>query len=518
MPGPRRGDCATQENTAVIELKGISKDFPGVHALVNVDVAFARGEVHAIVGQNGAGKSTIVKILAGVYKPDGGSILMNGRPVSIDSPQNARRLGLAVIYQEFQLIPSLSIAENMFLGREPLRRGAAGLFVDWGRLHASSREILSQLASNLDPVTPVSELSTSDQQIVEIAKALSTNAEVILMDEPTASLTAPEIRRLFSIISSLRARGVTVIYISHRMEEVFDIADSITVITDGRCVATTRINEITLDGVIRLMIGRKLEEMYPRKETHTTAEALRVTGLGIPGVLHDISFSVRSGEVLGIFGFIGSGRTELARALFGAEPAETGRIEVSGREVRIRSVLDAINAGIALVVEDRKREGLFLEMSVLDNICISSLETMSHMGFIDTKLARAVGNTFLQRLDIRTPSLGHLAKNLSGGNQQKVIVAKWLNCQSPLIIFDEPTRGIDVGAKVEMYQIIRSLAEKGSAVIVISSELSEVLGISDRLIIMRAGRIISRSDTSRITKEEVLNHAIGNLNGASRGL
>lgn len=500
-----------QENIAAIELRGVSKDFPGVHALSNVNVSFPKGEVHAIVGQNGAGKSTIVKILAGVYKPDTGSILMNGRAVSMDSPQNARRLGLAVIYQEFQLIPSLSVAENMFLGREPRRRGAAGLFVDWRRLHANSRTILSQLGSSLNPGTLVLELSTSDQQIVEIAKALSTNAEIILMDEPTASLTAPEIKRLFSIITTLRAQGVTVIYISHRMEEVFDIADSITIITDGRCVATTRISEITIDGVIRLMIGRKLEDMYPRKVTHTTEEALRVSGLGIPGVLHDISFSLSSGEVLGIFGFIGSGRTELARALFGAEPAPTGRIEVFGREVRIRSVLDAINAGIALVVEDRKRQGLLLEMSVLDNICITSLDELSRMGFIDARSARAVGDAFVDRLDIKTPSLAHLAKNLSGGNQQKVIVAKWLNRQSPIIIFDEPTRGIDVGAKVEMYQIIRSLAEKGSAVIVISSDLSEVLGISDRLIIMRAGRIIGRSDTSRITKEEVLNHAIGTL-------
>jgi ribose transport system ATP-binding protein len=480
--------------------------------LRDVSVAFRKGEVHAIVGQNGAGKSTIVKILAGVHRPDSGTIVMNGRVVSMDSPQEARRLGLAVIYQEFQLVPSLSVAENIFLGREPLRRGAAGLFVDWRRLRESSRAILSQLASSLDPGAPVSELRTSDQQVVEIAKALSTNAEVILMDEPTASLTAPEIKRLFSIISSLRARGVTVIYISHRMEEVFDIADSITVITDGQCVATTRISDITIDGVIRLMIGRKLEEMFPGKRTHAAEEALRVSGLGIPGVLHDIGFSVNSGEVLGIFGFIGSGRTELARALFGAEPASTGRIEVLGKEVRIRSVLDAIDAGLALVVEDRKRQGLFLEMSVLDNICISSLQDLSRLGFINARSTRAVGESFLQRLNIKTPSLAHLAKNLSGGNQQKVIVAKWLNRRSPIIIFDEPTRGIDVGAKVEMYQIIRSLAEKGSAVIVISSELSEVLGISDRLIIMRSGRIVGRSDTSRITKEEVLNHAIGTLN------
>ena len=439
---------------------------------------------------------------------------MNGRVVTLESPHDARRFGLAVIYQEFQLVPSLSVAENMFLGREPLRRGAAAFFVDWRRLHADARAILSQLASGLDPRTPVSELSTSDQQVVEIAKALSTNAEVILMDEPTASLTAPEIKRLFSIISSLRAQGVTVIYISHRMEEVFDIADSITVITDGRCVSTTRISEITIDGVIRLMIGRKLEDMYPRKDTRAGQEALRVSGLESPGVLHDISFSVHTGEVLGVFGFIGSGRTELARALFGAEPAPAGRIEVFGKEVRIRSVLDAIDAGIALVVEDRKRQGLFLEMSVLDNICMTSLDGMSRMGFIDARAARAVGATFLERLNIRTPSLSQLARNLSGGNQQKVIVAKWLNRRSPIIIFDEPTRGIDVGAKVEMYQIIRSLAEKGSAVIVISSELSEVLGLSDRLIVMRAGRIIGRSVTSQITKEEVLNHAIGTLDGS----
>jgi ribose transport system ATP-binding protein len=506
------GDCTVIENIAAIELRSVSKDFPGVHALSNVNVAFRKGEVHAIVGQNGAGKSTIVKILAGVHKPDSGSILINGRVVNMDSPQDARRLGLAVIYQEFQLIPSLSVAENMFLGREPRRRGAAGLFIDWRRLRASSRAILSQLGSSLNPGSMVSDLRTSDQQIVEIAKALSTNAEIILMDEPTASLTAPEIKRLFAIITALRDRGVTVIYISHRMEEVFDIADSITVFTDGRCVATTPIGEITIDGVIRLMIGRKLEDMYPGKETHATEEALRVSGLGIPGLLHDISFSLCSGEVLGIFGFIGSGRTELARALFGAEPALAGRIEVFGKEVRIRSVLDAIHAGIALVVEDRKRQGLLLEMSVLDNICIASLDELSRMGFIDARAARAVGKTFVDRLDIKTPSLEHSAKNLSGGNQQKVIVAKWLNRQSPIIIFDEPTRGIDVGAKVEMYQIIRSLAEKGSAVIVISSDLSEVLGISDRLIIMRAGRIIGQSDTSRITKEEVLNHAIGTVN------
>jgi ribose transport system ATP-binding protein len=482
--------------------------------LDNVSISFAKGEIHAIVGQNGAGKSTIVKILAGIYKPDGGEILFKGRPTEVHGPQDARKLGLAVIHQEFQLIPYLNVAENIYLGREPLRFGEPLAFIEWKELYENSASLLNQLDSAIDAKALVSELGISDQQIVEIAKALSMSADVILMDEPTASLTAPEIHRLFSIMSNLRSRGVTIIYISHRMEEVFDIADSITVMTDGRCVRSAGIHEVSIEDVIRLMIGRNIEDMYPQKESRAGDEALRVEGLSIPGVLTDINFTVRSGEILGIFGFIGSGRTELAKALFGAAPARSGRIFVLGREKPIRSVRDAIDAGIALVTEDRKREGLFLDMSVMDNICIANLSPISRLGFINKRKARDVADAFVRQLSIKTPSLGHIMKNLSGGNQQKTVVAKWLNSESPIVVFDEPTRGIDIGAKVEMYQIINSLAKRGSAIIVISSELSEVLGISDRLLVMKEGRIIARAVSSEATKEEVLKYALGTANTA----
>jgi len=493
-----------------IELIDIYKHFPGVQALDDVSIKIQKGEVHAIVGQNGAGKSTLVKILAGAYKPDKGKIYFDSKLISNVTPLKSRMLGISVIYQEFQLIPYLSVAENVFSGREPMRQGINKFFVDWHQIRKKTKEILEELRSDINPMALVSSLSISDQQIVEIAKALSIKSKIIVMDEPTSSLTAPEIERLFYIISKLKSRDVTTIYISHRLEEIFEIADSVTVLTNGKCISTKPIKEVNSQSLVYMMLGRNIKEMYPKISKDIGKEVLRVKELAIPGVLKNINLTVKKGEILGIFGFVGSGRTELAKAIFGAKPAASGSISMFGKRKIIRSVRDAIKTGIALIVEDRKLEGLFLKMSVLDNICIANLSAISQMNFINSKLAQDAGKFYVKKMNIKTPGLEHLTRNLSGGNQQKIVVAKWLFSKSPLIIFDEPTRGIDVGAKVEIYHIINSLAQNGIGIIMISSELSEVMGVSDRILIMRFGQIVREFIPTETTKEEVLACAIGN--------
>jgi len=493
-------------DATVLSLRGISKRFPGVQALDRVDFDLARGEVHALVGENGAGKSTLMKILAGAIQKDEGEIFLEGQRVEIPDPITARRLGISLIYQEFNLVPYLSVAENIFLGREPKRK--SGL-IDWKRLYSESERLLSRLGLTVDPRERVQRLSVAEQQMVEIAKAVSVQCKVLGMDEPSATLTEHESRRLFDLIKGLIADGVSVIYISHRLEEIYEIADRVTILRDGHHIATDQIDRLSKEEIVRLMVGREISDEFPPRRAKPGKEVLRVEGLTRRRKFSDVTFSVREGEILGIAGLVGSGRTEVARAIFGADPIDSGRILLDGRPLSLRGPRDAINAGIGLVTEDRKAQGLVLGMSVLENVSLASLDQFSRAGFVDKKREMAAVAVHVDELRIRTPSLRQTVRNLSGGNQQKVVLAKWLLTRSRVMIFDEPTRGIDVGAKWEIYNLLNSLAERGVAIIMISSELPEVLGMSDRILVMHEGRVAGELAKHEATQERVMRLAMG---------
>ena len=490
-----------------LEMRGIVKQFPGVLALNRVDFDLRPGEVHVLLGENGAGKSTLIKILSGVHTADEGEILLDGRPVHIRTPHDAKALGISTIFQEFTLVPDMSVAENIFLGRFPSLPGAAG-FVDWKRMREESAALLRSLNVEVDPRTPVRQLGVAKQQMVEIAKALSMQARIIVMDEPTAALASAEIEQLFRTIRELKARGVAVIYISHRLEEVRHIGDRATVLRDGEKIGTVPLATTSIDELIRMMVGRELKEKFPKVEVPRGEEILRVEHLSRPGVLHDISFNLFRGEILGIAGLVGAGRTELARAIFGADPISEGRILVKGQPVQISSPRDAIRHGLALLPEDRKRHGLVLGMTVTGNITITMLDQFTRAGVMDLRKERSLAQQFVERIRIATPSLDREVRYLSGGNQQKVVVAKWVGAQADIFLFDEPTRGIDVGAKVEVYHLMNELVQKGAGVIMISSELPEILGMSDRILVMRAGRICGMFHRSEATPERILDAAI----------
>ncbi len=495
------------EETPVLAMEGISKSYPGVRALDGVSFDVRPGEVHALVGENGAGKSTLMKILAGAEHGDAGKILICGKPAVVDSPQRAMDLGIAIIYQEFNLVPQLSVAENIFLGREP--RAKVPGFVNFGAMRASASELMQRLGVSLDVRRPVSELSVAQQQMVEIAKAISQKARVIAMDEPSATLTDHELANLFTLIQQLKSQGVGIVYISHRLEEIFQIADRVTVLRDGQWIGTRPVSEVDRESLIRMMVGRELTETFPRRVVAPGEEMLRVEHLTRRGVLEDISFSVRKGEVLGLAGLVGAGRTELARAIFGADPIDSGTLTLEGRRVRISSPQEAIRKGIGLVTEDRKQLGLVLGMAVRENITLPSLRLLSRLGFIRRGRERQVSEQFTRDLSIKTPSIEQQVNNLSGGNQQKVVLAKWLFSQSRVLIFDEPTRGIDVGAKTEIYQLMNELAERGVAIIMISSELPEVLGMSDRILVMHEGRLAGEVPREEATQERIMYLATG---------
>ncbi len=485
---------------AVLEMKGIVKEYPGVKALKGVDFHLKRGEVHALVGENGAGKSTLMKILGGAETRDGGEIILEGRRVEIHNPHEAEKLGISIIYQEFNLIPFLSVAENIFLGREPRR----GIFVDWRQLYSNARAVLDQLGLEIDLKAKISGLSVAQQQMVEIAKAISVKSRIIVMDEPSATLTLHELERLFGLTRKLKEQGVGIIYISHRLEEVFEIAGRVTVFRDGERISTRDVRDVTKDHLIREMVGRELKDDYPKRNAAAGQELLRVEGLTRKGVLHEISFSLRKGEILGITGLVGAGRTELVRAIFGADPIDKGEIYLDGRKLKILSPQDAINSGLCLMTEDRKRQGLVLGMTVRENITIADLRGLSRAGFIHRVDERKIAGRFVGELNIRTPSVEQKVRNLSGGNQQKVVLAKWLFARSRVVIFDEPTRGIDVGAKQEIYRLMNDLAETGTGIIMISSELPEVLGMSDRILVMQEGRIRAELGGGEATQESIM--------------
>ncbi len=490
----------------LLRMVGISKSFPGVRALDRVDLDLNRSEVLALAGENGAGKSTLMKILSGVYKADEGEIWLRGQKVEHTGPRAMLEAGVSVIYQELNLVPHLSVAENVFLGREPRR---AGGFIDWRRMRAEVKRLLDPFGLSLDPRAPVNTIGPAWQKVVEIAKALSLKSEILVMDEPTAALTGREVDRLFDVIRTLRTSGVSVIYISHRLQEIKEIADRVSVIRDGRHVATARVEEISIDEIVRHMVGRKLTEQYPKAVSNPGEEKLRVEGIGRRGVASDVSFSVRAGEILGVAGLVGAGRTEIMEMIFGSRKRDSGRIFVNGKQVDIRNTRDAVRHGIALIPEERKRQGLVLGMSVFDNVSLTVLDLHSVFGVIKRRGVTALVAKVANTIRVKTPSLSQQVRNLSGGNQQKVVLSKWFVRDADIYIFDEPTRGIDVGAKVEIYKLMQDLAARGAAIVMVSSDLPEVMNMSDRIAVVWNGRIVGEFTRGEVNEEQVMSYALG---------
>ncbi|WP_026369335.1 sugar ABC transporter ATP-binding protein [Kallotenue papyrolyticum] len=490
----------------LLELRGISKRFGGIQALDSVDFSLRRGEVMALVGENGAGKSTLIKIIAGVHQPDSGTLAIDGQPVRLRTPAEAQRLGIAVIYQEFNLTPNQTVAENVFLHRPPRRPGLAGRLglVDHRARAQATGALLNQLGAPIDPQRPVAELSVAQQQLTEIAKALAQNARIIIMDEPTSALPDEEVEVLLAIVRRLRERGVTIVFVSHRLEEIRRIADRVTVLRDGRLVAVLPISEASDERLISLMVGRAIDHLFPKTPLTPGDEVLRVEGLSRRGVLHNVSFSLRRGEILGLAGLIGAGRTETARCIFGADRADSGRILLAGRPVTIRSPRDAVALGIGYVPEDRKQQGLVLEMSVRHNITLGVLHRLTRAGLVRWPAVDRLAYDYAQRLRLRPARIDLPVVQLSGGNQQKVVLAKWLALQPRVLILDEPTRGIDVGAKAEVHALIDQLAQAGIGILLISSELPEVLSMSDRILVMAEGEIVGELSRAQATQERVL--------------
>ena len=506
------------EDSQLLQMRGIKKAFPGVQALDGVDLEVRSGEVMALVGENGAGKSTLIKILSGAYTADAGEIYIKGQPVNIVDPRHARDLGVSVIYQELNLAEQVSVAENIFAGREIVNR--FGL-IDYGTMYKNAQKWLDELhIKNVDPRDEVRRLSISRKQMVEIAKALSLDSNIIVMDEPTSSLpsanTNPnevnEVQILLNTIRKLRERGKGVIYISHRMEEVFRISDRITVMRDGKLIGVRKTSETTPREIISMMVGRNLEDMYGKPgERKIGNTVLEVRNLSQGKRLVDVGFSVRAGEVLGVAGLVGAGRTEIAKAVFGADRRESGEILVENKMVNIRTPQDAIQAGLGYLPEDRKLQGLFLKMAIRTNVSAANITSISRNGFVQDKLEKDLAEQYVKQLNIRTPSIDQLARNLSGGNQQKVIIAKWLAVKPKVLIVDEPTRGVDVGAKIEIYNLLRKMAAEGVAVVMISSELPEVLGMSDRIVVIREGHFAGEIDRADATEEKIMTMATGTV-------
>lgn len=491
----------------LVLMEGIEKSFPGVHALSDCRFELRAGEVHALVGENGAGKSTLMKVLAGVYAKDAGRILYKGREVDIPNPRAAQHLGISMIHQELNLMPHLTVAQNIFIGREPRR--AAGFLLDEDEINRRTRQLLDMLHLQLDPRTRVADLTVAKQQMVEIAKALSFNAEVLIMDEPTAALTEAEIEDLFGIIRRLREKGVGIVHISHRLEELRQISDRVTVMRDGRYIDTVRTQDVSIDRIISMMVGRAIYESAPQVPDSADREVvLEVRRLNRGNVIRDVSFTLRKGEILGFAGLMGAGRTEVARAVFGADPIDSGEIYVRGRRAHIRSPLDAVRYGIGYLSEDRKRYGLTLGMDVENNIALASFNKfLSALGWVNQAAIRQTAGRLVDMLAIKTPGLQQQVKNLSGGNQQKVVVGKWLTADTDILIFDEPTRGIDVGAKSEIYHLLNELARQGKSIIMISSELPEILRMSHRIIVMCEGRITGELSSAEATQEKIMTYA-----------
>lgn len=488
----------------LLKMAGIEKSFPGVHALNQAQFELRAGEVHALVGENGAGKSTLMKILSGIYSKDAGSVRYQGKEVEISSPRAAQHLGISMIHQELNLMNHLTLAQNVFVGREP--RQPLRFMLDEVKINAQTQALFDSMHLRLDPRTLAAELTVAKQQMVEIAKALSFNSQVLIMDEPTAALTESEIDELFRIIRQLRSKGVGIVYISHRLEELKQISDRITVMRDGHYVDTVDAKKVTIDQIIGMMVGRAIYESSPEvPEQPNQAVVLAVRGLSRGTAIRDVSFVLKKGEILGFAGLMGAGRTEVARAIFGADPIDSGEIFVKGRRTAIQSPRDAVRHGIGYLSEDRKRYGLAVGLSVEANIVLASFEQfVGSLGVVDDSKVRSIASRYVDLLSIKTPGIQQMVRNLSGGNQQKVVIGKWLTADTEILIFDEPTRGIDVGAKSEIYRLLNELAHAGKSIIMISSELPEILRMSHRIVVMCEGRITGELAAAEATQEKIM--------------
>ncbi len=487
----------------MVEIRGVSKRFPGVQALEDVSLDIRPGEIHAVAGENGAGKSTLMKLLSQLERPSDGTIEIDGKPVRFRNPRHAQRLGIAMVHQEFALAPHLTVADNLALGREKTR---AGLIVR-GSEKQRAKELLERVRLDIDPGRRVETLSVADQQRVEIAKALAVDAKVVIMDEPTATLTENEIDELFELIEELKSGGIAIFYISHRLEEVVRIADRVTVMRDGKVVETLEKGDFDESRLVSLMVGREIENLYPKAESEVRDVVLRVEGITRPGILHDCSFEVRAGEIVGFAGLIGAGRTELARAVFAADPISEGRIELDGEELKLGSPNEAIAAGIGYLTEDRKGEGLAMQLPVAHNITLAQIPGRGV--WIDRAGERKAAQRRVEELDIRTPSLRTPVEALSGGTQQKVVVARWLETDARVLFFDEPTRGIDVGAKAELFKLMGELAADGRAIVLISSYLPELINMCDRIVVLRDGRTVGECKRDEFDEERIMALASG---------
>ena len=488
----------------ILELKGIRKSFSGVEVLHDVSFALRPGEVHALLGENGAGKSTLVKIITGVHQPDAGEILLSGEPIHFNDARESRQAGIAAIYQELSLFPDLDVAENIFVGRQPLTTGRR---VDWRKLYAEAGKLLESLGVKLDLKQKARALSIAQQQMVEIARAFSINARILIMDEPTSSLTLHEVDDLFRLVRRLRAEGTAIIFISHRLEELYSLADRVTVLRDGSYVGTRSMQEVTRDDLIRMMVGRTITNLFPKQKVQVGDVVLKVEHLSRAGSFYNVSFALRRGEILGFAGLVGAGRTNVARAIFGVEPATGGRIEIDGQEVRITSPQQAIALGLAYVPEDRQLHGLIPAMPLTPNISLPMLPAYAQMGWLRDRLERKSAYDAALQMEVRANNIWQLARELSGGNQQKVVLAKWLSTNPRILLLDEPTRGIDIGTKAAVHGLMSKLAAEGLSILIISSELPEILGMSDRVIVMREGHVTGEFSRAEATQEKIISAA-----------
>ncbi|GAA0275051.1 sugar ABC transporter ATP-binding protein [Faecalicatena contorta] len=490
----------------ILNMSDITKRFPGVLALDHVSLRVKKGEVHALLGENGAGKSTLMKILAGAYVKDEGEIEVFSKKTELGNPKAAENLGISIIYQELNLIPTLTVAENIFLGRYKMR---GSIQVNWKEVYAAAEELLQELGVDVKATDYIRDLGIAQQQMVEVAKALSMKAKIIIMDEPSAPLTERETKNLFRIVKQLKESGVSIIYISHRLEEVLEICDRATVMRDGTTIKEIEIANVTMDEIIRLMVGRELKDKYPRIEKEIGKELFRVENLCAGSKVQNINFSVREGEVLCVGGLVGAGRTETVRAVFGLDAKTSGKIFIDGKECEIRNPKDAIRAGIGFVTEDRKGEGLILKLGVGENVTLAALDSFRSGIHLNLGKEKNTVSEYVSRLNIKTPSIFQKVENLSGGNQQKVVLAKWLLSECRVLILDEPTRGIDVGAKIEVYNLINELAKEGKAILVITSEIPELLGICDRVVVMARGRVSGTLTREEANQEAIMTLAVG---------
>ena len=497
----------------ILQAKSISKRFGGIKALDNVNLDIYKGQVNAIVGENGAGKSTLMKILTGIYQDYNGQIILDGHKVNFTNPKEAQNSGIAIIHQELNMIPYLSVAENVFLGREFINR--FGL-INYKRLYSETRKLLERLGLDVNPRIQVSSLKIGQQQIVEIAHALSLDARIVIMDEPTSAISDHEIKVLFDLIRSLKSQGVAIVYITHKLDELFQIADSVTVLRDGKLIGSSSIEDVTHDDIVRMMVGRDIKDFFIKSDVTKSREVLCIRNMCLAHarrqgdyVVDHVSFTVNAGEVLGLFGLMGAGRTELLETIFGLHPKRSsGSIFLDGKEVQVNSPAEAINLGVGFITEDRKLEGLVSQMTVAASISLASLEQTERFGFLSTRLETRLAQDYVERLGIKTPSIQQVVENLSGGNQQKVIISKWLATNPKILLLDEPTRGIDVNAKNEIYRLISELTQSGLAIVMVSSELPEIMAIADRIIVLSEGKQTAEFSRLQVTEELIMKAAI----------